>query len=80
MVYNLRARAARARAPRRTDAVLCAVHDAVCLDILLYIYSLAVQMPAHGYDTRAARRRRASFIHRRSSARQGPHAAPAFHA
>ena len=58
MVYNLRARAARARAPRRTDAVLCAVHDALCLDVLSYMYTLAVQMPAHGYDTRAARRRR----------------------
>ena len=59
MVYNLRTRArARARAPRRTDAVLCAVYDAVCRDILLYIYTLAVQMPMHGYDTRAARRRR----------------------
>ena len=58
MAYNLRARAARARAPRRTDAMLCAVYDALCRDVLLYIYSLAVQMPAHGYDTRAARRRR----------------------
>jgi hypothetical protein len=58
MVYNLRARAPRARAPRRTDAMLCAVHDALCRDVLLYIYTLAVQMPAHGHDTRAARRRR----------------------
>ena len=58
MVYNLRTRAPRARRARRTDAVLCAVYDAVCLDVLLYIYTLAVQMPTHGYDTRAARRRR----------------------
>ena len=58
MVYNLRPRAARVRAPRRTDAMLCAVYDAVCLDVLLYIYTLAVRMPMHGYDTRAARRRR----------------------
>jgi len=58
MVYNLRPRAARARAPRRTDAALCAVYDALCRDVLLYIYTLAVQMPMHGYDTRAARRRR----------------------
>jgi hypothetical protein len=63
MRYNLRPRAARARAPRRTDAVLCAVYDAVCRDILLYIYTLAVRMPVHGYDTRAARRRIAGEVH-----------------
>jgi hypothetical protein len=56
MQYNLRR-----RRPKRTDAELCIIHDALPQDVLRVIALYAHVMPKHSYDLRRRVKRASSL-------------------